>query len=341
LASYPALDVWYKPGPDTGTLHDLLYAALDSFEPVAIHEHETGNAWRVFFRLPAQRDSARAALASEFGDRLVALSPADVDDEDWARRSQAALTAIRVGRIVVAPPWDIPNDRESGLGIRKIGTRDSQDQDSELGTRDSSEAGSDPSSPESRIPNPESVTEIPNPDITIVIEPSMGFGTGHHATTRLCLELLQSIELAGKRVIDVGTGSGVLALAAFRLGASHVTAMDNDPDALQNARENIARNGAPESISVIEADLSAASSDRADVVVANLTGAVLRRSTTALRRMVQPGGALIVSGFSPDEMDDVLGAFGVPASVSSREGEWAAATLRIGRLARGTLRNPS
>jgi ribosomal protein L11 methylase PrmA len=315
LASYPALDVRYEPGPDTGTLHDLLYAALDPFEPMAIHEHETGDGWRVFFRLPAQRDSARAALANELGDRLLALSPADVDDEDWARRSQAALTAIRVGRITVAPPWDIPDERDSSLG-----TRVSQDRGSGSGTRDSREAGSDLSSPGPRIPNP---------DITIVIEPSMGFGTGHHATTRLCLELLQAIELAGKRVIDVGTGSGVLALAAFRLGASHVTAMDNDPDALQNARENIARNDAATSIIVIEADLSAASSDPADVVVANLTGAVLRRYAATLRHMVQAGGTLIVSGFGPDEMDDVLGAFGAPASVSSREGEWAAAMMRL------------
>jgi ribosomal protein L11 methyltransferase len=157
----------------------------------------------------------------------------------------------------------------------------------------------------------------------------MGFGTGHHATTRLCLELLQAIELAGRRVIDVGTGSGVLALAAFRLGASHVTAMDNDPDALQNARENIARNGAAGSIIVIEADLSAAFSDPADVVVANLTGAVLQRHAAALRRMLQPGGTLIVSGFGPDEMGGVLRALGAPDAESRREGEWAAAMMQL------------
>jgi ribosomal protein L11 methyltransferase len=305
LASYPALDVRYEPGPDTGTLHDLLYAALDPFEPVAIHEHDTGDGWRVFFRLPVQRDGARAALASELGDRLLELSPADVDDEDWARRSQAALTAIRVGRIIVAPPWDVPEHRSPEP---------------------------DRANPESRIPDSGPASpgpRIPNPDITIIIEPSMGFGTGHHATTRLCLELLQAIELAGKRVIDVGTGSGVLALAAFRLGASHVTAMDNDPDALQNARENFTRNGAAASIIVIEADLSAVSSGPADVVVANLTGAVLQRYAALLRRLVRAGGTLIVSGFGPDEMDDVLGAFGAPTAVSSREGEWAAAMLRM------------
>ena len=66
------------------------------------------DGWRVFFRLPSHRDEAQAALASGLGHRLVGLSPIDVDDEDWARRSQAALTAITAGRITVAPPWDIP-----------------------------------------------------------------------------------------------------------------------------------------------------------------------------------------------------------------------------------------
>ncbi|MDQ3348557.1 MAG: 50S ribosomal protein L11 methyltransferase, partial [Acidobacteriota bacterium] len=199
--------------------------------------------------------------------------------------------------------------------------------------------------PQSPIPDPQS--PIPNPGIVIVIEPSMGFGTGHHATTRLCLELLQTLPLGGVRVIDVGTGSGVLAIAAAMLGASSVIAMDNDPDALQNARENIALNAAPlngdthlygksltgkgknpaRRIEVVEGELGAAAGYVAEIVLANLTPAVLQRHAPTLRRMLAPAGVLIVSGFSPEEMDDVVGALGMSLSESRREGEWAAATL--------------
>ncbi len=110
----------------------------------------------------------------------------------------------------------------------------------------------------------------------------MGFGTGHHATTRLCLRLLQELELRGARVLDVGTGSGVLALAAWKLGASDVVAIDNDPDALDNARDNIARNGAAAAIDIICDDLDTLRIQRADVVLANLTGAVLVRYADAV-----------------------------------------------------------
>jgi ribosomal protein L11 methyltransferase len=163
----------------------------------------------------------------------------------------------------------------------------------------------------------------------IIIEPSMGFGTGHHATTRLCLRLMQQLDLRGARVLDVGTGSGVLALASWKLGASDVVAIDNDPDALENARTNIAGNGAAAAIDIIRDDLGALRIQRADVVLANLTGAVLVRFADELRSLVTDAGYLILSGFAPDDLAIIRRAFGSFAVIAEQtESDWAALSLR-------------
>ena len=170
--------------------------------------------------------------------------------------------------------------------------------------------------PESRIPNPSSPRSS-----AIVILPSMGFGTGHHATTRLCLEALQAIDLTNAVVLDVGTGSGVLAIAADRLGAARATGIDNDADAIQSARDNLALNPAARQIEVDVADLNRAVLPLADVLTANLTGALLVRSSQTLLSAVQPGGTLILSGVLADERDEVVRAFAPAAVVWEREEE--------------------
>ncbi len=168
-------------------------------------------------------------------------------------------------------------------------------------------------------------TDLP----VIIIEPSMGFGTGHHATTRLCLGMLRTLDLRGARVLDVGTGSGVLALAAWKLGAADVVAIDHDQDALQNARENIARNGAGPSIDIVQDDLASLRIERADIVLANLTGAVLVRFAAELRGLAVDGGYLILSGFAPQDVAVVRAAFkGMTAIGEASEGDWASLTLR-------------
>ena len=134
----------------------------------------------------------------------------------------------------------------------------------------------------------------------IVIEPSMGFGTGHHATTRLCLRALGSVEVGGRTVVDVGTGSGVLAMAAALAGAAAVTAIDNDPDAVAAAERSAALNTLPRPVRFVVGDI-AASGPAAELVLANLTGAMLIRAADQLARAVVPGGVLIVSGFMDDE----------------------------------------
>lgn len=155
---------------------------------------------------------------------------------------------------------------------------------------------------------------------TIVIVPSMGFGTGHHATTRLCLLALQKSEPAGKSVIDAGTGSGVLALAAAKLGASRVTGIDDDPDAIANALENMALNAME--VDFRCAPLESVEVEPADIVLANLTGAVLIRFRDELSKFRRPGGRLIVSGLREEEEADVVQAFGGHSAARAEEEGW-------------------
>jgi ribosomal protein L11 methyltransferase len=173
------------------------------------------------------------------------------------------------------------------------------------------------------------------PGTTIVIQPSMGFGTGHHATTRLCLEHLQHLDLRGRSALDVGTGSGVLAIAASRLGAVHVLAIDDDPDAIASARENVELNPGTE-VTLGILDLRTARLRPFDVVLANLTGALLVSAAGVLLQLTAPGGRLILSGFLEHEEADVLRAFdGCTVERRSPDEEWVCATLRRGAAPAG------
>jgi ribosomal protein L11 methyltransferase len=161
----------------------------------------------------------------------------------------------------------------------------------------------------------------------VIIQPSLGFGTGHHATTRLCLGALQQHGLEGATVLDVGTGSGVLAIAASLLGAARVIAIDDDPDAVQAAQENAARNRAAVDFSV--ADLRAIALSQFDLVLANLTGALLVESAARLQALTTRRAPLILSGFMGDEEAGVVAAFPQCRVVDrSQEDEWVCVTLQ-------------
>jgi ribosomal protein L11 methyltransferase len=168
--------------------------------------------------------------------------------------------------------------------------------------------------------------------VTIVIQPSMGFGTGHHATTRLCLRALQSIEpaLAGADVLDVGTGSGVLAIAACRLGARRAVGIDHDVDAIRSANENLQLNSDAGDARFELVDLSVwLDRPRADIVTANLTGAVLERAAASILSATRPGGTMILSGLLTPERPSVQAAFGAARLVDAFEEDgWAALILK-------------
>ena len=166
-------------------------------------------------------------------------------------------------------------------------------------------------------------------DVVVVIVPSMGFGTGHHETTRLCLRALQAIDLTGGSVLDVGTGSGVLAIAADILGAASVLGVDNDPDAIQSARENLVLNPRAVRTSFERREVTSASLPQADVVVANLTGALLVRIADRLGAVARPGGRLVLSGILEHEQDGVREAFPrLEVLWEQRDGEWVGLMLK-------------
>lgn len=172
--------------------------------------------------------------------------------------------------------------------------------------------------------NPES--PIPN-HVAITIQPSMGFGTGHHATTRLCLEALQTLDLSGTRVLDVGTGSGILAIAAGRLGAARAIGIDDDADAIQAASENLALNPTA-GVSFAIGDLRTTRLEPADVVTANLTGALLVQAAPILLAATRPGGVLILSGLLAHERDEVVRAFdGTPVAWEREDEGWVGLVL--------------
>jgi ribosomal protein L11 methyltransferase len=158
---------------------------------------------------------------------------------------------------------------------------------------------------------------VPRPGssgLQVIIDPSMAFGTGHHATTQLCLGALQALDDANTFVLDVGTGSGILAIAARRLGAHRALGIDNDPDAVRCAQENLRLNRGVDGVAFHIADLTSSTWDAqglpaADVVTANLTGALLCRSAPALLAALAPGGTLIVSGLLQEERNEVVAAY--------------------------------
>jgi ribosomal protein L11 methyltransferase len=256
---YPALDV-------AGADSEFVLAVVDGFSPAAVEEHEQDLT--IFFADASSRDRAHDALKDAFPS--ARCTARDVDDGDWARRSQENLTAVTVGRVTIAPPW------ATSAAMRNAPLMPAQDTD----------------------------------PLEMVIEPSMGFGTGHHATTRLCLAALQRIDLTNRICLDVGTGSGVLALAACLLGARQALGIDFDPDAIQNARDNAAFNPHIRGVSFEVRDLRDPGHAAAfDVVTANLTGALLVAAREILLAAVRPGGHLVLSGVLADERNDVQDAF--------------------------------
>ena len=167
---------------------------------------------------------------------------------------------------------------------------------------------------------------------TVVIDPGMAFGTGEHATTRGVVRLMQDVVRAGDVVADLGAGSAVLAIAAAKLGASRVVAIELDPDAIGNAEENVRANGVTGRVIVVEGDAELLLPLVAPVrvVLANIISSVLVALLPTIARALLPGGQAILSGILFEErahMLDVLGAEGWRVEREDHEDIWWSASI--------------
>lgn len=163
--------------------------------------------------------------------------------------------------------------------------------------------------------------EIPDPDaINLILDPGMAFGTGSHPTTRLCLEWLERTVSAQCSVLDYGCGSGILAIAAARLGAGQVAGVDIDPQAVEAAYANAERNG----VSALFADSTLPVAGEYDLVVANILSNPLRVLAPAICAHVRSGGQLALSGILREQADEIIGIYAtwLPLSVADTREDW-------------------
>ena len=235
-------------------------------------------------------------LVAGFGDEAEARAAADalggtfalVGPGDWLDAWRAFAQPVRAGRLLVVPAWlENPTLPELGVDSRSTGTK---------------------------------TTPSSGRDVRIDIDPGRVFGHGGHPTTRLLLAELDRRVAGGESVLDVGCGSGVLAVAAAKLGAGRVTAIDIDPDAVPVTTGNADRNGV-----AVEASTTpvAAIEDRYDLVLANIGADVLIDLAPVLRPL---GDVLLLSGLLVDRIDDVVAAYAgaaTAATVTTLDG-WAA-----------------
>jgi ribosomal protein L11 methyltransferase len=167
-------------------------------------------------------------------------------------------------------------------------------------------------------------------DVVVALDPGMAFGTGLHPTTRLCLALVESLAdrglIEGARVLDVGCGSGILAIAAAKLGAADVIGLDPDPIAIESTTANARRNRLMSRIRARQGTLPSGEGPF-DVVLANLIASLLVERAPALRDELAPGGTLIASGIFVDregEVRDAFAAAGLTVFGRATEGDWVA-----------------
>jgi len=257
---------------------------------------------------PAGLDRLRpmASSALAFTLRTVEVDPA------WATAWREHAGVWRAGPFVVRPPWvEVPAAPAGGTVVAASGE----------GTASGEVAASGEGTASGEV--------AAGPDgIELVVDPGDAFGSGSHPTTRLCLEAMAALVRGGDQVLDVGCGSGILAVAALRLGAAGAVGIDIDPAAVEASTAVAGANGVADRLRVsvrplVEVD------GRFDLVLANLLIPVIEELGTDLAARVAPGGALVASGLLPAQRDRAIAAL-VPLVVRRElvDGDWLVLVLR-------------
>ena len=298
---------------DLGALSvTLMDAAADTPDEAAIFEPGVGETplWRSLTLLALfDADADRRGLVHLLHDALPELAPdriafREVADRDWERAWMDRYQPMRFGRRLWIYPWNIEPPGETGphslpstaSGGRRVGV---------------AQGSTRPSDDESTV--------------VVRLDPGLAFGTGTHPTTALCLEWLDGLDLAGKTVIDYGCGSGVLAIAALKLGAAHALGIDNDPQALTATRDNAARNGVADRMQAYLPD-ELPHDARADVFVANILAGPLAELAPRFAELCRPGAPFALSGIlagQEAELLDRYGECGFTDMRSARREDWA------------------
>lgn len=243
---------------------------------------------------------AGAAGVQEHEERLVTYVGSDTDAAALADRIRAEVPAAslsweHVGEIPVDTRWT------ASVGIQRVGAL--------------------------TVAPPWRAHECIDEPGLIVIEPATAFGTGEHPSTRLVLRCMQHVIRDGDQVADLGAGSAVLSIAAVRLGARSVAAIELDPGSIRNAEENIARNGAVGRVHVLEGDATVLLPLVAPVrvVLANILSSVILRLAGVMQAALTPDGRAVLGGVLVSERDELLQALadrGWRLVAEEREGEW-------------------
>ena len=167
---------------------------------------------------------------------------------------------------------------------------------------------------------------VPQPeDVVVQLDPGMAFGTGLHPTTQMCLVTLEDLTRSGAAVLDLGTGSGILAIAAAKLGAGRVLAVDNDPVAVKAARSNVIANGVRGTVSVVNGSLDGVAGSYDLVVVNILARVIIEMIREGLATRMVPGGRLIATGIVDDQEPDVVAVMeqtGLILDERRQTGDW-------------------